>query len=160
VAKRIGILGIYVISVGMLSRVTKSLLISLFLWVTYKYVIGVVGVGKFLFPIVMGSVSSVRGLEKSLIQKKGVITMGKIKDYIGRNDGVVQVACTYTNSGLCGVYLTNSGMVCRKEFGYVEDCDLDEGDEMEDGRPYETLFLPIRTITRVERLQEILGRLV
>ena len=59
--------------------------------------------------------------------------------------GNVQVACGYTNAGLCSVYLTNSGSVTREEFGFVEDSDGTE-----------TLELNTRSFSSVKRLQNFL----
>ncbi|KKM62618.1 hypothetical protein LCGC14_1519870 [marine sediment metagenome] len=80
----------------------------------------------------------------------------KIKDFINEGDAQIQVACCCTNTGLSGVYLTNSGQVCREEFGFVEDCCFDEGDIMPNGERYRTLELNTRNWNTIKRLQKAL----
>jgi hypothetical protein len=72
-----------------------------------------------------------------------------LRKYIWAEAVPVQVACSYTNTGLCGVYLTRSGQVCREEFGYVEDVE-ETGDILE---------LSTRSWPSIKRLQRILARL-
>lgn len=77
--------------------------------------------------------------------------MGKMTTWVKDrlNEGkIVQVAITATNT-CYWAYLTTSGMVCRKEYSYVEDCmDHDE-----------TYALPFMPMSRIDKLQGILERL-
>lgn len=82
-----------------------------------------------------------------------------IRDFIYDTDNLVQIACTYSNCGLIGVYLTNSGMVTREEFGYVEDCVYKEGDIMENGQLYKILWLKVSDFNRIKRIQNILQKI-
>jgi len=72
------------------------------------------------------------------------------------NEGFpVQVACSYTNTGICSVYLTTSGRVCREEFGFVEDRDYDV--KVDDtGREIKELKLKTRSWSSIKRLQRYL----
>ena len=62
----------------------------------------------------------------------------------------VQVAVSASNS-CWWPYLTTSGRVCRREYGYVEDCDCDWDD---------TLDLRTRSWASVVRLQECLQKMM
>lgn len=77
--------------------------------------------------------------------------MGKIKTWVNDrlNEGkTVQVAVSATNA-CYWAYLTTSGRVCRKEYGYIEDCIDHE----------ETYNLPFMSMKRIDRLQGILERM-
>ena len=68
------------------------------------------------------------------------------------NYQLVQVACTFSNA--CRwQYLTTSGQVCREEYGFEEDCDVDS---IELPERYE---LPPMTWSSVKRLQRALQNL-
>jgi hypothetical protein len=78
--------------------------------------------------------------------------MNKRKEWIRErlNEGkIVQIAVSHTNT-CYWPYLTTSGQVCRKEYGYVEDC-------IDWSETYDRL--PVMSFKRICRYQGILQRL-
>ena len=73
----------------------------------------------------------------------------ELRKFIWEVEEPLQVACEYTNTGLSQVYLTNSGLVCREEFGFIEDLsDYPEN--------YRTLSIKTRSWASIKRLQAYL----
>ena len=83
----------------------------------------------------------------------------KIRNFINDQKGSIQVACSFTNTGLNRVYLTNSGMVSREEYHFDEDVCFDEGDTMDNGEQYATLELNTRSWSSIKRLQNVLAKI-
>jgi hypothetical protein len=84
---------------------------------------------------------------------KGKELKKEIIDFVYATDGIVQVACSYTNTGINSVYLTTSGKVCTEDFGYVEDTAWDDDEVDVNGELVRRLDLPSITWSSICRLQ-------
>jgi hypothetical protein len=81
-----------------------------------------------------------------------------IRNFIDSTTCLILAACSYTNTGICSVYLTTSGRVCRAEFGFVEDRDCDQTIN-DEGEEIKELELKTRSFSSVKRLNNYLIKL-
>jgi len=79
-----------------------------------------------------------------------------IRNFLSKTTSFLLVTCSYTNAGLCGVDLTNSGTVCREEFGFVENEEHEDNAINEYGEVIEYVPLRTRSWSSIKRLNNLL----